>query len=60
MLTILILLKLNLPPIELKAETGEDRKCYLEAMQKADNGDFTALETLISQALSELLERFPE
>ena len=60
MLTILILLKLNLPPIELKAETGEDRKRYLEAMQKADEGVFTALETLISQALTELLERIPE
>ena len=58
MLTILILLRLNLPPIELKAEIGADRKRYLQAMQKGDNGDFTPLETLISQALSESLEKF--
>lgn len=55
MLTILTLLKLDLPPIELKAETGADRKRYLIAMQKADEGDYSFLETLISQALSETL-----
>lgn len=55
MLTILILLKLDLPPIELKAETGSDRKQYLTALQKADKGNYSFLETLISQALSEAL-----
>lgn len=55
MLTILILLKLNLPPIELKAETGADRNRYLRAMRKADDGDTSLLETLISQALTEAL-----
>ena len=57
MLTTFILLKLNLPPIELKAETGEDRKRYLKAMQKADVGDLASLEILINNALSESLEK---
>lgn len=57
-LTTLILLKLNLPPIELKAETGEDRAKYLKAMQKGDVGDLTSLEKLINDALSESLEKF--
>lgn len=55
MLTILILLKLNLPPIELKAEKGADKKRYLTAMQKADSSDYSMLETLLSNALSETL-----
>lgn len=57
MLTLLILLMLNLPPIEIKAETGEDRKRYLEAMYSADDGDYTKLEGLISKALSESLAK---
>ncbi len=57
-LTILILLQLNLPPIELKAEKGTDRKRYIIAMQKADSDDYTLLETLISNALSESLHLF--
>jgi Fic family protein len=56
MLTILILLKLDLPPIELKAETGEDRKKYLTAMQQADEENFSILEQLLGQALSETLQ----
>ena len=56
MLTILILLRLGLPPIELKSETEPDRRSYLTAMQKADDGDFSLLEKLISQALNESLE----
>lgn len=48
---------LNLPPIEVKAETGKDRKRYLTAMQDADKGDFDLLETLIGQALTESLEK---
>lgn len=57
MLTILILLKLNLPPIEIKAETGLARKRYLGAMYAADNGDYSKLENLISKALNESLEK---
>ncbi|KKU91965.1 MAG: hypothetical protein UY21_C0008G0024 [Microgenomates group bacterium GW2011_GWA1_48_10] len=57
MLTILILLKLNLPPIEIKAETGSDRKKYLEAMYAADEGNSNKLETLIGTALNESLAK---
>ena len=46
----------HLPPIELKADTGEDRKQYLTAMQQADQGELSLLEKLIGQALSEVLE----
>lgn len=56
MLTILILLKLNLPPIELRAQKETDRKQYLTAMQKADKGDYSLLEQLIGNALSEMLQ----
>ena len=56
MLTILILLKLDLPPIELKAETGADRTQYLTAMQRADEGNFSLLEQLIGQTLFEALQ----
>ncbi len=55
MLTTLILLTLNLPPIEIKAESGRDRENYLEAMYAADEGDYKNLEGLISQALNESL-----
>lgn len=57
MLTTLILLSLNLPPIELQAETIEDRKRYLKAMQKGDENNLTILETIINKALSESLEK---
>lgn len=57
MLTTFVLLQFNLPPVEIKAETGRDRARYLKAMQKADDGNLTFLETLISNALSESLER---
>lgn len=53
--TIFILLKLNLPPIELQAEREADRNQYLVAMQKADDGDYSLLEQLIGQALAEML-----
>lgn len=55
MLTTLILLTLTLPPMELKAETQTDRKRYLAAMQAADAGDYSPLETLMIRALTEAL-----
>ncbi len=58
MLTILLLLILNLPPVEIKAEKGSDRKLYITAMQKGDKGDLTLLDNIIGQALYEGLERF--
>ena len=60
MITILILLKLNLPPMELKAETKTDRERYIIAMQSADTGDFSQLELLIFHALREAFDRFYE
>lgn len=56
-LTTILLLRFNLPPFELKAETKADRKRYLKAMQKGDEGNLSLLETLINNALSESLER---
>ncbi|MBI3385632.1 Fic family protein [Candidatus Gottesmanbacteria bacterium] len=58
MITILILLNLNLPPFEIKGGTKTDRERYIIAMQNADAGDFSELESLIHQALREALERF--
>lgn len=55
MLTILILLRLGLPPIEIKAETKNDRKNYLESMYAADEGKYQKLENLIGKALGESL-----
>jgi Fic family protein len=55
MFTILILLILRLPPVEIKVDSLNDRKRYLEAMYAADEGDFTKLENLISNALIESL-----
>ncbi len=57
MLTILLLLKLGLPTIEIKAETGTDRKKYIKAMREADEGNLLLLEDLISQAIIEGLKR---
>lgn len=57
MLTVLILLKLELPAVEIKVETNEDRKKYLNAMQNADKGDLTNLEKLIGKALIENLSK---
>jgi Fic family protein len=56
MLTIFILLKFDLPPLELQINTDEDRKEYLTAMQNADEGDYSLLEQLIGKALSETLQ----
>ena len=58
MLTILILLRLNLPPFEIQAESRSDRKRYLSALQKADEGNYSHLENLLSQALNEAFKRF--
>jgi len=57
MLTILLLLKLNLPPIEIKAEKRSDRKRYIKAMREGDKGNLTRLENIIAYALSEGLEQ---
>lgn len=58
MLTILILIKINLPAIEIKAQNSLSRKKYISAMQEADKGNFKKLESLIIAALNESLIQF--
>lgn len=53
MLTTYILLQLDLPPIEIKAENNTDRVAYLTAMYSADEGHYSKLENLLKQALDE-------
>lgn len=53
MLTMLLLLSLDLPPVEIRIEKQADRATYLRAMQQADNGDLSLLEQLIGDALIE-------
>jgi len=57
LLTNLISLNLNLPVLEIKAETGSDRENYVNAMKAADNHDLSKLEKLIAEALKESLEK---
>ncbi|MCL4338453.1 Fic family protein [Patescibacteria group bacterium] len=57
MLTILILLKLDLPGIEIKTDEKSDRKQYITAMQQADKGNLSLLEDLISKTLQEGLRK---
>lgn len=53
----MILLKLDLPPIELKVETPVGRSKYVKALAAADEGDFTLLEKLIRSALEEAVKK---
>lgn len=55
MLTVLILLKLGLPAVELQINSDLDRKKYLQAMQQGDAGDLSLLEKLISNSLADEL-----
>lgn len=48
-----ILLNLNLPPIELKVETKSGRRRYVAALRKADSGDDSVLAKLIQEAIEE-------
>ncbi|MBU1104275.1 Fic family protein [Candidatus Parcubacteria bacterium] len=49
----IILLNLNLPPIELKVETKTGRKKYIQALKNADEGNLSELEKLIRDAVEE-------
>lgn len=49
----IILLNLNLPPIELKVETKLGRKKYIKALQEADNGNYLLLGEVIKKAIEE-------
>lgn len=52
----IILLNLNLPPIELKVETKSGRKKYIEALQSADNHDYSKLEKIFKSAIEEAVQ----
>lgn len=52
----IILLKLNLPPIELKVETTAGRNKYIKALRLADNHDYRELEKIIKSAIEEAAE----
>jgi len=54
----IILLNLNLPPLELKVETTKGRKRYIEALQKADQADFTKLEKIFEAGLRESVKNW--
>lgn len=51
----IILLSLNLPPIELRVETKIGRKKYIESLEKADRGDYSGLEKIIRSAIEEAI-----
>lgn len=51
-----ILLNLDLPPIELKVETKHGRKKYIESLQEADAGDYKKLRKIIESAIMESIE----
>lgn len=53
MFTSYILMRLSLPIIEVDTEKSKDRKDYIKALQKADEGDYQDLENIISKALNE-------
>lgn len=54
----MILLNLNLPPIELKVETQSGRSKYIKFLQDADGGNYKGLKKLIQTALKEAGESF--
>lgn len=56
MLTIILSLKLGLPTTEIKIENRADRSRYIKAMRKADKGDISLLENIISETLLESLK----
>lgn len=49
----IILLNLDLPPIELQVDTSVGRKKYIVALQEADQGNYTKLEKLIQLSIEE-------
>lgn len=57
MFTSYIIMRLNLPIIEIKANTGKTRKEYIKALQKSDDGNYQALEDIISKSLNESLSK---
>lgn len=57
LLTNLLLLNLGFPILTIRADTGKDRDRYVQAMKAADKQDFSKLESLLTNALRESLEK---
>lgn len=53
----MILLKLNLPPVELKVETKAGRIKYVKALAEADEGNFSLLEKIIRAGIEEAVKK---
>lgn len=51
-----ILMRLKLPIAEIRVENDADRKAYIDALQKADNGDYAPIEETVAESLVEGLE----
>lgn len=49
----IILLNLDLPPIEPKVETKSGRRKYVQALKNADDGNYSNLEKIIREAFEE-------
>jgi len=54
LLTNIILINLDIPPIELKVETTIGRKKYVEALHLADNHNYIKLESIFKSAIDEM------
>ena len=57
LLSNVLFLKFSLPTVEIKVESKKDRDIYIQAMWKADGGDYAPLEAIISQSLQESLRK---
>lgn len=51
----IILLNLNLPPINLNVDTKTSREKYINALQLGDNHDYSELENLMKKAIAKAI-----
>lgn len=58
LLTNFLLMKNELPIIEINVDTEKKRKQYIHALQQADNGDYAYLKKIIEKALNQSIETF--
>ena len=56
LLTMIILLNFDIPSMEITAETEKDRKKYIEALRKADERDYSLLEKIMGETITESLK----
>jgi hypothetical protein len=57
MFTNYLLMREELPIIEIPVTTNLFRKEYIQSLQKADTGDYQALQNIIAGALNASLEK---